>query len=154
MEWTGIGVTLALTTLLIQFRLSKNGNSSFNLSDFCVVMAWISFCVYGSLDTVLYSLGNMDGTTTEDNYTKVGKITYVQTMLWLNAPYFVKFAMLSHYMSFIPGYMRKTRVALWIIMVITVLSWISQLLGNALYCLPTYRIWYIYWDIYYYMNYD
>lgn len=129
---------------LIYIRLSckEQGRRIIGASDFFVILAWSSFFIYGSLDTLLYRYGFVPtGTASVADTIVATKVWYAQNIVGLDTAYAVKAAMLIHYFSFIPAYLRRMRVALWIISGLVFMGWVTQFFLIAFWCLPVSRLW-------------
>jgi len=142
LEWIMIAFTLVLITILLRNRHTQKVSTITNLSTSFIIFAWISYLIQAILDTILVHYGwpNSYGDTPEDQTTAY-KVVYVWGILYLNPMYSAKVAILAQYFVMIPQFMTKTRYMLRIISVIVVLAWLSELLGNILWCLPVNKQW-------------
>src|SRR4051794_36877832 len=118
-EWSFLILTFILTALRIYARLNLK-STILTWNDFFATLAWVSFLVAASMDTVLYRHGYFDNTYVPT--VSLLKIEYVSGGNYFWCPYAAKASMLCFYTDLVPFTLRKTRILLWSTIILTVVG--------------------------------
>ncbi|CCX31598.1 Similar to hypothetical protein AOL_s00080g416 [Arthrobotrys oligospora ATCC 24927]; acc. no. EGX48291 [Pyronema omphalodes CBS 100304] len=152
-EWALVIFALIIVLLRIYVRLTTpRGSQNHNLSDAIVICAWLALVCMVSCDSALFKLGMMEWDSTYDakmlsinsnpeDSRRMLKIIFVSVVPYTTILYLVKAAVIAWYYCITPSTFTRCRIALNIISVTCVVSFLVTMGFNGLSCYPVPRNW-------------